>query len=339
MPSITTPLWLLSSTTALSVTSMLFCIPASAATFSDVPKNHFAYDAIGYLSDQKILAGYSDDTFKPDRKVNRAEALKIIASNFIPKSNSIQLKSTAFTDVPDNAWYLPSIEWAVTKKVIDGPPKTTAFHPTRSITKAEFLKMLFTAYGVDIKSFSDISLPLSSDVLDTGAWYYPYLRYAVATDTTAVSDAGLFGPNRELSRGDVALLLYRFTLYRNNQRTQELLTQTKQEVEDVITNLSKGKVSNAEFASARAILIARAALLTEPDAPVVKVAVKMAEGYRALTRAYRAGVNGDTAGVIKLSADASTLAGQARKISPEAKTLADQLDQYSKSFAAQAKGK
>ncbi len=320
-----------------AVACVQFAPAASAAAFPDVPASHFAKDAITFLSDRNVLTGYSDGTFKPDRQVNRAEALKVIASTFIPKTENVQRKSTAFTDIPDNAWYLPSIEWALTKKVIDGPPAKTAFAPNRTVTKAEFLKMLFAANGIDMNSFGDISLPLATDTTDTKAWYYPVIRYAIATGTTMASDAGLIGPNRELTRGDVAVLLHRFTLYRENQRTQALLTETKSEVEEIITNLSRANASAAEYASARAILIARGALLTEPDEAVVKVAVKIAEGFRALTRAYRAAINGDKAAVIKHATDASTLASQARKISPESKALADQLDKYSKSFKDQAR--
>jgi hypothetical protein len=125
-------------------------------------------------------------------------------------------------------------------------------------------------------------------------------------------------------------------LYKSGERTQDQLTLTRQDIERVITALSKGDVRAAEYASAREILLARGALLTAPDEPIVKIAVKIAEGYRALTRAYRAGLNGDRAAVLKLSSDASTLAAQASKIGPEAKVLAEQLDRYSKSFAAQA---
>lgn len=310
---------------------------ASAASFSDVPKDHFAADAIGFLGDRGVLTGYADGTFKPDKKVNRAEALKIIASVFIPESRANALKSR-YNDVSDGEWYLPAIEWALDKGgVIDGPPKATDFHPTRAVTKAEFLKMLLNGNGIDMKSFGDITLALSSDVTDTKAWYFPSMRYAVATGTTAIGSSGLYGPARELTRGDVALILYRFTLFREGRRTQDLLTLTRQEVEDIITSLAKGDIREAEYGSARAILIARGALLAEPEAGAVKVAVKIAEGYRALTRAYRAGLAGDLDAVIKLSNDAGYLAEQARKMAPEAGTVATQLSQHAKSFSEQAK--
>lgn len=315
-------------------------LTARAAGFPDVPADHFAAEAIGFLADRGMLAGYADGTFKPDRKVNRAEALRIIVAPFIPKTENVRVQSADFADVPDNAWYLPSLEWALQKKsIIDGPPKTRAFSPTRPVTKAEFLKMLFAGNGVDPKAFGDITLPLATDVADPGAWFYSALRYAVATATTVLPSSGAYGPARELTRGDVALLLYRYLLYRDGSRSQELLSLTRAEVENVINALAQGRASNAEYASARAVLLARGAREAEPDAPAVKVAVKIAEGFRALVRAYRAGLNGDVNAVLKLAADAEYLAGQAEKMSPDAKAVAGQLRLYARSFKDQAGGK
>lgn len=323
--------------TAGVLVALLHAPVAGAAAFPDVRKDHFAYDAIVSLSDRGVLTGYADGTFKPDRKVNRAEALKIIAAPFLPKSETIRAKSAEFADVPENAWYLPALQWALDRKsVIDGPPKATLFHPTRAVTKAEFLKMLFTANGVDLKAFGEIALPLGADVADPGAWYYPPLRYAVATGTTTASKSGAYGPERELTRGDVAVLLHRFSLFRDGQRTQFLLSETQREIEGVIDLLARSDARGADLGSARAILLARGALLSEPDEAVVKVAVKIAEGYRALTRAYRASQSGDIATVLKLSKDAEYLAEQAEKMSPDASSLAGQLKSYAKSFRQQA---
>lgn len=328
------PIRLLSGAVLLTMTT-----PGFAASFSDVPKNHFALNAINYLSDRGIFSGYKDGSFKPNAKVNRAEALKIIATSVGLTGQNARSSKVEFDDVPENAWYMPSLEWAVGRKVVDGPDKFKNFRPAAPVTKSEFLKMLFVGNAIDLKAFNDIELALASDVTDTEAWYYPVLRYAVATGTTVQSDSGMYGPARELTRGDVALLLYQFTLYKNNQHTQELLMLTKQNVEKVITALSAGDVRQAEYASARAILIARGALMNEPNEAIVKVAVKIAEGYRALTRAYRASLNNDTAGVLKHATDGSTLAAQAKKISITAKALAEQLDVYCKDFIQQVKEK
>ena len=46
--------------------------------FKDVDVSHWAYEAIKELSDDGILVGYEDGTFKPDEPVTRAEMCEII---------------------------------------------------------------------------------------------------------------------------------------------------------------------------------------------------------------------------------------------------------------------
>lgn len=311
----------------------------SFAAFPDVPKSNFAYDAIEYLSQRKIITGYKDGTFQPDRKVGRAEALKIIAATFVTNTeDTSKSRAIGFADVPDGAWYIPYLEWTLGKgNIVDPPSKNKNFAPANPVKKAEFLKMLFATHGVDLKSFNDILLPLSTDVTDTRAWYYPMMRYAVATTTTVPTDSGHLMPDRELTRADVALLLYRFTLYREELRVQAQLSAAQKEVENIINALSDGNIRAAEYASARGLLFTRSAIETSPDEPTVKVAVKIAEGYRALTRAYRASLSGDADEVIKLSGDAFFLGDQAVKMSPVSESAVKQLKNYSQSFAQQAR--
>jgi len=46
--------------------------------FADVPQSHINAQAINYLQENKVIQGYEDGTFKPSKKVNRVEFLKIV---------------------------------------------------------------------------------------------------------------------------------------------------------------------------------------------------------------------------------------------------------------------
>lgn len=52
---------------------------ASAKSFDDVPKTHWAYDAVEYLASKGLVEGYPDGTFKGDRTMTRYELAMIIA--------------------------------------------------------------------------------------------------------------------------------------------------------------------------------------------------------------------------------------------------------------------
>lgn len=47
--------------------------------FKDVPETHWAYKAIEELTEEGILTGYEDGTFKPDQPVTRAEVAAIVS--------------------------------------------------------------------------------------------------------------------------------------------------------------------------------------------------------------------------------------------------------------------
>ena len=52
---------------------------ASANPFSDVPKNHWAYDAVQQLANEGIIEGYGDGTFVGDKNITRYEMAQMVA--------------------------------------------------------------------------------------------------------------------------------------------------------------------------------------------------------------------------------------------------------------------
>ena len=47
--------------------------------FTDVSKDHWAYEAIEELAEKGIINGYEDGTFKPNEPITRAEVATIIS--------------------------------------------------------------------------------------------------------------------------------------------------------------------------------------------------------------------------------------------------------------------
>ena len=54
-------------------------IPAYAASFPDVDESDTYYEAVEFLYTENIVAGNSDGSYAPDRVLNRAELMKVIA--------------------------------------------------------------------------------------------------------------------------------------------------------------------------------------------------------------------------------------------------------------------
>jgi len=57
----------------------LFAIPAMAGPFTDVPTDHWAYEAIDKLQSEGFVEGYPDGTFKGDRTFTRYEMAMVVA--------------------------------------------------------------------------------------------------------------------------------------------------------------------------------------------------------------------------------------------------------------------
>ncbi|MCB9807667.1 S-layer homology domain-containing protein [Candidatus Peribacteria bacterium] len=80
------------------------------------------------LKDLRIIGGYSDGSFKPEARINRAEFIKILTSE--PLVNATELatcntKQLQFSDVPADVWYAPHLCVAVERGMISGYPDGT----------------------------------------------------------------------------------------------------------------------------------------------------------------------------------------------------------------------
>ena len=126
-------------------------------TFSLTTAGYAGYDdwdsvthaeAVETLTVLGVLAGYEDNTFRPQRYVTRAEAAKIICYILIGTEAADALTSgrASFTDVAGTYWANPYIEYCVMRGVIAGYGDGR-FGPGDNVTAAQMAKMLLTSVG------------------------------------------------------------------------------------------------------------------------------------------------------------------------------------------------
>ncbi|MEC0123199.1 S-layer homology domain-containing protein [Paenibacillus pabuli] len=87
---------------------------AEGARFTDVSADLWASDAIAYVQSAGLMTGYNDDTFKPDSKLTRAEAVKVLNVLF-KRMPATGVTTPSFTDVPAAHWAYADIEAAAQK--------------------------------------------------------------------------------------------------------------------------------------------------------------------------------------------------------------------------------
>ena len=99
------------------------------------------YDAILWAVKNGITAGTSATTFSPDMICTRAHIVTFLynASGATPVQGA-----TAFTDVPQDAWYAEAVAWAAANGITYGT-STDKFSPYATCTRAQAVTFLYNA--------------------------------------------------------------------------------------------------------------------------------------------------------------------------------------------------
>ncbi|MEK7528528.1 MAG: S-layer homology domain-containing protein [Patescibacteria group bacterium] len=189
-------------TTVISLL-VFFVLPfqTGLAAFSDVSAENPHAEAINTLSTLSIINGYPDGTFHPEQEVSRAEMLTLVmkSAGIVPDAGP---QSRNFLDVADGAWYFQYVRKAMTARLITGYADNT-FRPTKTVTLAEGLAMIFKGHGVQVR-------PVQSDT-KTGLsepWHIPYLEKSITLNLTSRNNP-LTDPNKNLTRAEAAELIFR----------------------------------------------------------------------------------------------------------------------------------
>ena len=77
---------LASALTAALVVGAASTTFAAANPFSDVPSDHWAYDAVAQLAQDGVIEGYGDTTFQGDKNITRYEMAQMVAKAMAKKN-------------------------------------------------------------------------------------------------------------------------------------------------------------------------------------------------------------------------------------------------------------
>lgn len=146
-----------------------FFISSRAFAFSDI-EGHWAKEAINNAEKMNIITGYSDNTFKPDLPMTRAELVTVINRLLVIESETDKY----LPDVTRQDWFHSDIRKAMTVGIIQGD-QNGFIHPNDFVTREQAVAIMSRAFCVnDNKSVitnsyldeSDISSWAKSDILN-----------------------------------------------------------------------------------------------------------------------------------------------------------------------------
>lgn len=116
--------------------------------FTDIKQEWFA-TYVCYAKSKGWIEGYSDDSFKPNSKISRAEAIKIILNGFFNKINSKEiLKDQSVSDINISEWYGKYFIFADNRNLLDKQHiqeknNTYLYLPAKNITRKEIAEMIY----------------------------------------------------------------------------------------------------------------------------------------------------------------------------------------------------
>ena len=180
-------------------------VPATFAAnvaLTDVPETADYATAVNTLVALKVIDGYTDNTFKPDNLITRAEASKVIVAALNEIASAEAMKgATKFSDIEGkHEWATGYINKGVSMGYINGM-ENNQFQPDGNVTFAQIVKMMLCAMG-----YEDYAKSLADQYGYTGAnWYIPYTQLAA---DAGVTDGVYAGPNEAVTRAQVAQLVY-----------------------------------------------------------------------------------------------------------------------------------
>ncbi|MEB3102502.1 S8 family peptidase [Ferviditalea candida] len=116
----------------------------SAASYSDLPKTHWAYSYVGSADAAGIVQGYQDATFQPDRPISRMEMAVLIAKALHLKNKKAD--GIPFQDIAPDYWGIDILAQLKAKGWLTGYEDGT-FHPKDSGSRAEFVSLLDRIIG------------------------------------------------------------------------------------------------------------------------------------------------------------------------------------------------
>ena len=153
-------------------------------------------------SNMPYMAGYSDGTFKPTQAATRYEVVECFAELF-----TVDLKvdfSVEFKDV--DAKHKAMVRLFSAAGVINGYPSDNTFRGTKTITRAEFCKIVTVLLDLDIKRATDQGF---NDV--KSHWAKDYINICAREGLVQGKGEGRFDPDGQIKRCEVATLINRIT--------------------------------------------------------------------------------------------------------------------------------
>lgn len=309
----------------------LFFAPiiAIGSSFADIEETSPYYQAVESLYNAKVISGYDDGTFRPDQKVNRAEALKMVLAGANVRVEK-GLYMTGFKDVPLGIWYGGFVMTGMMEGIISGNPDGT-FAGARNVNKAEFIKMAIEAFKIDLSPHRTPEMQVAGDI-PPGAWFEPYFSYGKLTGLAVPDNNYNLTPGEELTRGECALLIYKMANVRVRGDAQLNLNIAEARLIEAIVQIGRNEFVKAVEQADLAIKHSSIARDINPLSTTAESTWLISQAFGKIISAYREILLDNQDLAKSLISEAKALANEAVSVNESARAFAEKVNRQGDFF-------
>ena len=172
--------------------------------FRDVSTESWYFDAVSFAYDQGLLSGTADDAFTPNGTLTRAMMAQILYR--LAGTPAVTSEMEAYTDVPDDAWYLDAVYWATEQGIITGTGDGK-FSPSAPITREQLAVMLYRYAGSPAVSDEALSF---ADKDSVSGYAESAVIWAADQGILSGKEGNLLDPQGSATRAQAAQMLMNF---------------------------------------------------------------------------------------------------------------------------------
>ncbi len=192
--------------------AMAWELEQGPASYPDLPSDHWAYEAVTFLTDKKVVVGYPDGLYRPDQKVTRAEfATMVIKALGLYEKDTPEIFN--YKDIK-NHWANRNIQVASYYGLVKGYPNEM-FYPNKDVTRIEALEVILNALAPEnidseqakhfLSIYKDYSEIPDWALISAGKCQMIGLVYNMPGHETTLE------PLRPATRGELARFLFNMT--------------------------------------------------------------------------------------------------------------------------------
>ena len=176
----------------------MMCPAVMAASYSDVPSEHWAVSVINQAADAGIMQGRDNGEFGLGDTIKRCEFAAMLVRMMKWDKSTAQV--SAFTDANSNDWFYADVNTLAERNVYS----ESSFRPNDNITRREMAVMLVKALGYDELAKSETNTVFSDVTTDAG-----YIAVAYNLGIINGKSETVFDPEGSALREEGAAMMMR----------------------------------------------------------------------------------------------------------------------------------